>query len=53
MAGKDVAGNVSLKHIYEIAVIKSKDPAFLRVSLEGVCKTIIGSAKSMGIKVIR
>lgn len=48
-----MVGEVTLKHIYEIAQIKSKDPAFEGISLESVCKTIIGSARSLGIKVVR
>ena len=51
--GHQKAGKVSLRHVYEIAKIKSQDPAFARVPLESVCKTIIGSARSMGIKIIR
>lgn len=47
-----MAGVVTLKHIYEIACIKKNDPAFARVSLEKVCKTIIGSARSLGIEVV-
>lgn len=49
--GHEVAGEVSVKHIYEIALVKSKDPAFQGISLESVCKTIVGSSRSMGIKV--
>ena len=48
-----MAGKVSLRHVYEIAVIKQKDPAFVRIPLESICKTIIGSARSMGIEVIK
>ena len=50
--GAEVAGYVSLKHIYEIALIKSQDEVFKQVPLQGVCKCLIGSAKSIGIKVI-
>lgn len=49
--GHDVAGSVSVKHVYEIAVVKSKDPAFEGIPLESVCKTIAGSARSLGIKI--
>ncbi|KAL2913672.1 mitochondrial 54S ribosomal protein YmL19 [Polyrhizophydium stewartii] len=45
-------GTVSLKHIYEIAKIKSQDPAFEGVSLEAVCRRVIGTARGMGIKVV-
>lgn len=51
--GHDIVGTVSLRHIYEIAKIKSQDPAFAGIPLENVCKTIIGSAKSLGIEVVR
>lgn len=51
--GHDIVGTVSLRHVYEIAKIKSQDPAFAGIPLENVCKTIIGSAKSLGIEVIR
>ena len=49
--GHEVAGTVTVKHVYEIAVVKSKDPAFEGISLESVCKTIAGSARSLGIKI--
>jgi len=48
-----VVGRVSLRHIYEIAKIKQKDTNLSDCSLENVCKCIIGSAKSMGIEVIK
>ena len=51
--GHQVAGVVTLKHIYEIARIKQSDPALSRKSLESLCKTIIGSARSLGIEVVR
>lgn len=51
-AGQTSAGSVSLKHIYTIAQIKSKDPALAGVPLKSLASTIIGSAKSMGINVV-
>merc|ERR1711991_1020843 len=48
--GHEVAGEVSLKQVYEIAKMKHNDP---RQSLESLCRSIVGSARSMGIKVIR
>ena len=48
-----MVGKVSLKHIYEIAKIKSQDPNFEGIPLESVCKIVIGSARSLGIEVIR
>lgn len=50
--GKEIAGQVTLKHIYEIACVKKNDNALKNVPLEQVCKSIIGSARSMGIKVV-
>lgn len=47
-----MAGKVSLKHIYEIAAIKSQDEAFLNVPLREVCKQIIATAHGCGIKVV-
>ncbi|XP_041037977.1 39S ribosomal protein L11, mitochondrial [Carcharodon carcharias] len=53
--GHEVAGMVTVKHIYEIAKVKSQDESFLLqdMSLENVCKGLIGCAKSLGIKVVR
>ncbi|KAL4237942.1 54S ribosomal protein L11 [Mactra antiquata] len=48
----EVAGILSLKHIYEIAKIKSKDQRFLGMSMENICKSVIGTAHSLGIKVV-
>ncbi|XP_028658784.1 39S ribosomal protein L11, mitochondrial [Erpetoichthys calabaricus] len=52
--GHAVAGMVSVKHIYEIAKVKAKDESFIlrNMSLENVVKCIIGSARSLGIKVV-
>lgn len=44
---------MTLKHIYEIARVKAEDPAFAGVPLESICRTIIGSARSIGIQVVR
>jgi len=49
--GNSVVATITLKHIYEIALVKSKDANFRNVPLAGVCKILIGSAKSMGIAV--
>ncbi|XP_042295421.1 39S ribosomal protein L11, mitochondrial [Sceloporus undulatus] len=53
--GHEVAGMVTLKHLYEIALVKSQDPCFtLRdMPLEQVVKSLIGSARSLGIKVVK
>jgi large subunit ribosomal protein L11 len=51
--GREVAGSVTVQQIYEIAKIKKEDKTFRNVPLESVCRTIMGSARSMGIEVIQ
>ncbi|CAO1612726.1 unnamed protein product [Parajaminaea phylloscopi] len=46
-----IAGTVSIKHIYEIAKIKMQDVK--GVKEEQLCKIIAGSARSMGIRIVR
>ncbi|MBN3308082.1 large ribosomal subunit protein uL11m [Amia ocellicauda] len=52
--GHELAGMVSVRHVYEIACIKAQDESFTlqNASLETVIKSIIGSARSLGIKVV-
>ncbi|XP_037085437.1 39S ribosomal protein L11, mitochondrial-like [Pollicipes pollicipes] len=52
-AGHDVAGKVTLKHIYEIAKIKSADPPLQEVDLKEICEMVIRTARSCGIQVVR
>ncbi|BCR88636.1 mitochondrial 54S ribosomal protein uL11m [Aspergillus chevalieri] len=49
--GHETIGQVSLKHVYEIAQIKQSELRLSGLSLEGICKSVISQAKSMGIKV--
>ncbi|XP_052274938.1 39S ribosomal protein L11, mitochondrial-like isoform X2 [Dreissena polymorpha] len=49
----EVAGIVTLKHVYEIAKIKSADSCNRGKTLEEVCQSVIGTAHSIGIKVER
>ncbi|XP_051901135.1 39S ribosomal protein L11, mitochondrial isoform X2 [Pristis pectinata] len=53
--GHEVAGMVTVKHIYEIAKIKSQDESFQLqdMPLKNVCKSLIGTAQSLGIKVVQ
>uniref|UniRef100_A0A8D1LHD6 Large ribosomal subunit protein uL11m n=1 Tax=Sus scrofa TaxID=9823 RepID=A0A8D1LHD6_PIG len=53
--GKEVAGLVTLKHVYEIARVKAQDDAFALqdVPLSSVVRSIIGSARSLGIRVVK
>ncbi|XP_026081333.1 39S ribosomal protein L11, mitochondrial-like [Carassius auratus] len=52
--GHEIAGMVTVRAVYEIARVKSQDDSFkLRdTSMQNVVKSIIGSARSLGIKVI-
>lgn len=51
--GHVVASSVTLKHIYEIAKVKQSDPYCQYMSLESICKSIIGTANTMGIQVVK
>lgn len=46
-------GELSLKHIYHIAEVKKNDPAFEGIPLESVCKQILGTARNMGIDIVK
>jgi large subunit ribosomal protein L11 len=50
--GSKPVGQISLKHIYEIAKIKSQDEKLQGVPLYGICGSLISSAKGMGIEVV-
>lgn len=50
--GHEIAGAVSLKHIYEIAKIKQSELRLSGLSLEGMCRAVIYQAKSIGINVV-
>nr|SVE76129.1 EOG090X0I63 [Daphnia hispanica] len=48
----EVAGKVTLKHVYEIAKIKQQDSTQSFLSLETICKQIISTARTCGIEVV-
>eukprot|EP00049_Salpingoeca_infusionum_P015779 m.309396 g.309396 ORF g.309396 m.309396 type:complete len:151 (-) comp15945_c7_seq3:8305-8757(-) len=50
--GKEVVGQVTVRQIYDIAKDKVKDDKFKNTSLESVAKCLVGSCRSMGIKVV-
>ncbi|KAK2891226.1 hypothetical protein Q8A67_013869 [Cirrhinus molitorella] len=52
--GHEIAGMVTVRAVFEIAQVKSQDDSFkLRdTSMQNVVKSIIGSARSLGIKVV-
>lgn len=49
--GQEIAGEVSMKHIYEIAKIKQTDEHLNHIELPSLCRSIISSAKSIGVAV--
>jgi len=50
-SGNEIIGTISLKHVYEIAKIKQSELRLSGLSLEGLCKTVIASAKTIGVAV--
>ncbi|XP_034937701.1 39S ribosomal protein L11, mitochondrial [Chelonus insularis] len=49
----EVAGMITLKHLYEIAKIKSQDPPLAMMSLKQITEMLVGTAKTIGIKIVR
>lgn len=52
-ASGEIAGKLSLKHIYEIAKIKSQDEWYDCVPLKKICQEVIDEARYMGFEVVR
>ena len=50
--GHEIVGTISLKHVYEIAKIKATDDHLRHLPLESIAKTVVGTARTMGIQVI-
>lgn len=51
--GREISGKVTLKHVYEIAKIKSADPPLEVKTMEQLCLMVVGIARSCGIEVVR
>ncbi|EDV91449.1 39S ribosomal protein L11, mitochondrial [Drosophila grimshawi] len=51
--GREVAGMITLKHLYEIAEIKIQDPPNALITMQQMCEMLIGIARTCGIKVVR
>ncbi|TKR77366.1 hypothetical protein L596_018356 [Steinernema carpocapsae] len=49
----EIVGRLSVKHIYEIAKIKSRDKCLQGVPLKFVCEQLIKSCRTIGIEVVR
>lgn len=51
--GQEVAGKITLKHLYEIAQIKIQDPPNALLTLEQMCGMLVGVARTCGIQIVR
>ncbi|XP_030369250.1 39S ribosomal protein L11, mitochondrial [Scaptodrosophila lebanonensis] len=51
--GHEVAGMITLKHLYEIAAIKIQDPPNVMLTMKQMCEMLIGIARTCGIKIVR
>ena len=49
--GHESVGTISLKHVFEIAKIKHSELRLSGLSLEGVCRGVIATAKTVGVSV--
>lgn len=53
IADDKVAGKITLKHLYEIAKIKSADPPLALQSLQQITQMLVGVARTCGIEIVR
>lgn len=51
-SGVGIVGTVSLKHVYEIARIKQSELRLSGLSLEGLAKSVVAQAGSIGVVVV-
>ncbi|KAF2268459.1 ribosomal protein L11 [Lojkania enalia] len=51
-ATKGTVGTVSLKHVWEIAKIKKEEGRLSGLSMEGLCRSVVGQAGSLGVVVV-
>lgn len=50
---QETAGKITLKHVYEIAKIKSADPPLENVELKDICDQVIKQCRTIGVEVVR
>lgn len=51
-ATKGTVGTVSLKHVYEIAKIKHSETRLSGLTLEGIARSVVGQAGSIGVVIV-
>lgn len=49
----EIAGKITLKHLYEIAAIKIQDPANALLTMPQMCDMIVGAARTCGIEIVK
>lgn len=50
--GKTLVGKLSLKHVWEVAKIKQTDERLKGLELESICRSVVGTAKTLGLEVV-
>ncbi|XP_034834025.1 large ribosomal subunit protein uL11m [Maniola hyperantus] len=50
---RETSGRITLKHLYEIAKIKSQDPTLEWKPLKEICTMLIATARTCGIEVVK
>lgn len=50
--GHETVGTIHVKQVYEIALAKQQDEHLKRMSLEVLCRQVMGSCRSMGVEVV-
>ncbi|XP_039757735.1 39S ribosomal protein L11, mitochondrial [Pararge aegeria] len=50
---RETSGKITLKHLYEIAQIKSQDPTLDWKPLKDICTMLIATARTCGIEVVK
>jgi large subunit ribosomal protein L11 len=51
--GQNVGGRIGIKYIYEIAKVKQEvDPHLKQHDVEGICRMVLGTVRSMGYQVV-
>ncbi|CAO1434957.1 unnamed protein product [Diamesa hyperborea] len=51
--GKEIAGKITYRHLYEIAQIKLQDPPNALLTLEQMCNMLIGITRTCGIEIVK
>lgn len=51
--GHEVAGKITLRHLYEIAKIKLEDPPNALLTHQQMCQMLVGIARTCGVEIVR